>query len=883
MTFEEQLKIEIEKLSWQQQIVFIWRCGLRVLPFIFVEGNLKFWIKSEIQLKIYNIFNLLDVSSYSFDLQSFKNRSYSEFAYDIYSNANEEYHNNYFSNRKKNSNTIRKSIQFLIDLPYYAYFVSTYYHIGESENHKITEDISKSIISISEISIINLKKDILTDLLGILDGRKPEINIDRYGDVWYGFHLALKKNKCIYWFKWYEQLFKNNFEFDIYEVKKRVNLPEEIKAQGAAAVGAEMERILREGSERLNEARVIILGDKGVGKTCIARRLRNPKASMTKKGESTPGVDTTLWKLPTKTEPINVRIWDFAGHTVTHAAHQFFLSERSLYILVYDGRSEERNRLRYWLDHVKNYGGTNSRAIILVNEQDKHTVDIPINTLKSEYPIEGLYTFNIKSDTKKLQDFREVVSNYIIHNPSWEKQQISKSYYQVKNELEKLFAKNIAKENEFIQKEQFLEIADKYQIDNAETLLKSLHALGISLWYPELGEYNTLILNPEWISDGVYKIINWINDHDTHTILLSEFPKIFKEEAQRFPIEKHKFLFDLMIKYELAYTLRGTRLVIPHLLKEDQPETLPVFSEKSTLSLKYEANQPLPPNTISRFIVRHNKEIKILNKKQSVWRYGVFLGYKESTTALIKESQRERTISVSVQGKDKTEYISTIRETLNDIFESYKSLQPELSYKVIDSELPTNHERFLEEQSIVSHLRNNRPFYDPIANLDILLDKVAKDYNINLSITINNQPNIIRDNQTVVTGGNVGDITTTNFNFQNCNFELQGELNDLIEKLSKTKKHQEELEDLKKTAKVLEELEDEKDKEVVKKKLKKNNIPKRIGRFFEELGDSKSTINKTIKGIKNGAKMVKNIAKGYNKMAKWLDLDTLQDFGQHFL
>lgn len=51
------------------------------------------------------------------------------------------------------------------------------------------------------------------------------------------------------------------------------------------------------------------------------------------------------------------KVVNFAWHTVTHAVHQFFLSERCLYIMVYDGRTEERNRLVYWLNHMKNFGG----------------------------------------------------------------------------------------------------------------------------------------------------------------------------------------------------------------------------------------------------------------------------------------------------------------------------------------------------------------------------------------------------------------------------------------------------------------------------------------------------------------------------------------------
>ena len=87
---------------------------------------------------------------------------------------------------------------------------------------------------------------------------------------------------------------------------------------------------------------------------------------------------------------------------------RFFLSERCLYLIVYDGRSETRNRLNYWLDHMKNYGGE-SKAFILINCFDEHTPKIPIRALKEDYPIELVETFSIKDDKEALLTFRNKV------------------------------------------------------------------------------------------------------------------------------------------------------------------------------------------------------------------------------------------------------------------------------------------------------------------------------------------------------------------------------------------------------------------------------------------------------------------------------------------
>jgi GTPase SAR1 family protein len=577
MEFRQQVSKELEGLSKEQQGKFALRTALRALPFLGSDGHFKFWGIEIRQKHLYNVFNVLD-------LVFADDAAVADAAYDA---ADAAYT--------------------FADVAYAAVFAAAAAADAEAESdtaHAAAAYASNA----AKRKNIDLEAIILDDIQKIKRNDKHEISTKIYGKVWNNFQQALINEGCEYWAKLYKGIFDNNFEMDMEELELRINVPKSIRQQGAAAVGKYMEELLK-GRQRLNEARILILGEKGSGKTCLARKLKNPKALMTTPKESTPGVDTSLWKL--EKENINVRIWDFAGHTVTHAVHQFFLSERCLYIIVYDGRSEARNRLEYWLDHMMNFGG-DSEAIILVNERDQHKVEIPINSLKERYRIAGLYFFNIDKDKEELAHFTEDVTGYIKNNPSWEKQQIPASYFDVKEKLEDLFSnKEKQQGTELITKETFLEIAKKKHVDDPENLLKDLHALGVSLWYKDMEKYNTLVLNPEWISEGVYKIINWVSNAKSYEIKLAQFEEVFEEERKRFPADKDEFLFDLIKHYELAYeTVKGKKLIIPHLLNKDQPAVLPQFDPATSLKMKYEADRPLPSNTISRFIVRHNEQIK---------------------------------------------------------------------------------------------------------------------------------------------------------------------------------------------------------------------------------------------------------------------------------
>ncbi len=666
--FKKKIEQELKQLDRDQIIHFTWRCAVRALPFLGSEGDFNYWSKKNRQGHIQRIFYALDLCAYGATLGGHLYTAYAFSAYDAVSVSA-------ISARTAGAIGAAEVATVASEAVFYA---SHSHHLkGETEAAKVVTRAA----AVYAQNYRYLASIILQDLKNIQKklGEHQGQSTDWYCETWDHFQKALKNEGCAYWGRLYQSIFDSGLVLDQQALERRINVPKEIREQGAAAVANYLEALETQGAVRLNEARIIILGDKGSGKTCIARRLIDPDAPMTTDDESTAGVDTTLWVL--EEDNINVRIWDFAGHTVSHAVHQFFLSERCLYIMVYDGRTEERNRLEYWLNHMKNYGG-NSQAIILVNKRDQHSVDIKINTLKENYPIAGVYTFSIQDDKTKLEAFRHKVADYIKTNPSWENQEIPTNYYLVKEELEKLFDKNDKnKGQEHITLDEFRQIAEKHKIANVHEILKDLHYLGVSLWYGGMKEIDTLVLNPEWISHGVYKIINWVNEEKKYSLTLDEFEVVFKEDGNRHPKDKHPFLFKLMKHYELAYeTKEEKKLVIPHLLNEDRPNELPDFPVGESLMLRYKAEQALPPNTISRFIVRHNQQIKREKGKYVVWRYGVLLKDDKGSMALVREEDRD--ITVSVKGPDKTNYISTLRETLNDIFNSYKSEKPELQYRI---------------------------------------------------------------------------------------------------------------------------------------------------------------------------------------------------------
>lgn len=102
-----------------------------------------------------------------------------------------------------------------------------------------------------------------------------------------------------------------------------------------------------------------------------------------------------------------------------------------------------------------------------------------------------------------------------------------------------------------------------------ETLVKFLHDLGIVVNFrddPRLA--NTHVLSPEWVTDGIYKILNAesLTQRKNGELHRNNLPSLLDQQA--YPQPRHSFLLDLMGKFELCYEFYGNggEYLVPELL-----------------------------------------------------------------------------------------------------------------------------------------------------------------------------------------------------------------------------------------------------------------------------------------------------------------------------
>jgi len=95
-------------------------------------------------------------------------------------------------------------------------------------------------------------------------------------------------------------------------------------------------------------------GTGGLGKTSLVKTLLGLPYDA---GEiTTHGLRITELQVPHPGQQdvlMRLAAWDFGGQEIYHATHQFFLTDQSLFVLVWNARTgNEHGRLRYWLDLI---------------------------------------------------------------------------------------------------------------------------------------------------------------------------------------------------------------------------------------------------------------------------------------------------------------------------------------------------------------------------------------------------------------------------------------------------------------------------------------------------------------------------------------------------
>lgn len=412
----------------------------------------------------------------------------------------------------------------------------------------------------------------------------------------------------------------------------------------------------------LDEAKLLVVGEGSVGKTSLIKRLVHNQFS--RHEGKTEGIDITRWQVSVGTADVTLNTWDFGGQEIMHATHQFFLTRRSIYMLVIDSRQDEdQNRVEYWLKLIQSFSG-GSPVIVVGNKSDEAPLDIDQRGLRSKYPDIIDIASTSCLEAAGIDELRKTITAAVAEMPHVH-DLLPEQFFAVKESLEEM-------EVDYLPFEQFEELCRHNAIlakESQELLIGFLHDLGTVLCFrddPRLASTN--ILNPAWVTGGVYRILNSNLAAQRKGLLRSEDINDILGSAE-YPRERRFFIIDMMKKFELCFEADGIFL-IPDLLTKEEPYT-GSWDGALEFAVKYDV---LPSSVMSRLIVRMNAMIY----RGTVWRTGVVLML-DQNRALVKADREDALITIHLIGvaPGRRGLLTSIRSVVRSITDTIPGLGSE--------------------------------------------------------------------------------------------------------------------------------------------------------------------------------------------------------------
>jgi internalin A len=293
----------------------------------------------------------------------------------------------------------------------------------------------------------------------------------------------------------------------------------------------DLQTALRQGKTGpLNEAKVLILGQPEAGKSSLvhALTLGCPTPNFAK----TDGIVRQEWVVKVKegkiaaknahgAEKLRLNLWDFGGQDIYKATHTFFLTRRAVYVIVTTARKDTSmdSDLEEWLETAKTFGA-GAPVWVVINKHDENPTGGPDEAalIRKYHPmLRGFIRTQCqqaKSGPAKgtgagfgIKEIQETLVATAWGIPEV-RQEMSTQALTIKRHLEKMTEPTLTVED-------YRKICVKAGETSESlqgTLLDLWDKLGTVRYFPESDDdapsmKETAILNPEWVTEAVYKVL----------------------------------------------------------------------------------------------------------------------------------------------------------------------------------------------------------------------------------------------------------------------------------------------------------------------------------------------------------------------------------------
>ena len=437
--------------------------------------------------------------------------------------------------------------------------------------------------------------------------------------------------------------------------------PPEIVKQGSQAVMAYLRGKLKE-SDWQWVSKLILVGEGGVGKTALLRSLRGEPFN--EHSSTTHGIAVSALNLVHPTQAgvtMDLKTWDFGGQEIYHATHQFFLTNRSLFLLAWNARhGYAQGKLHYWLNTIKTRA-PDSPILLVATHIDERDADIPLSDLRRKFPqIIGQYPVsNITAEG--IDALRTAITSAAATLPLMG--EIWPSQW-----LEAAKAIRARTEKHIPSQELWATMARHGVTEKVaqQGLSQWMHELGDLLYFKEDAEHDIpVILKPQWVTEYISKVLESQDVIDGVGIFTKQQMKRLWGDLDS---EMQSHFLRLMERFDLSYrTLEDHEIsLVVERLPLDSPSYKRQWDDfkrvKSCceVSMKFELNS-IPAGIPTWFIARSHRFTTHMH-----WRLGALLADRSESghLALVRAFPDDGYLQLSVRGPYPFDFFALLKDGL---------------------------------------------------------------------------------------------------------------------------------------------------------------------------------------------------------------------------
>lgn len=315
----------------------------------------------------------------------------------------------------------------------------------------------------------------------------------------------------------------------------------------------------------LNEAKLILVGEGEVGKTCLMDALAD---AHWQKHDSTHGIEIRSIQLTdTQTHTtITLNGWDFGGQRIYRPTHQLFFSSPAVYLVVWKPREgKQQGFVEDWIKLIK-HREPEAKILVVATHGGPKTrqPDIDRQTLQDTFGSETVVDFfhvDSKPDDSGqrsgISQLKEAILRVAIALPEMGRT-VPESFAHARNALKETKVAYLSLENIHY-------ICRKHGMDQAlaELFIRISHRLGHFIHYEHDSILrNIVILKPDWLAKAISFVLDDAETRQKNGLVsFVQLNQLWndpaREEADRYPSKIHKIFLRLMERFDLSYRVAG--------------------------------------------------------------------------------------------------------------------------------------------------------------------------------------------------------------------------------------------------------------------------------------------------------------------------------------